>query len=109
MKHDISDIIASDTGEGVCLDELRPGDHLEIQTRSRCYHLLNQGDGDALIYGHPEYCPDPVKVKVSGSTWGGSMLKQGFIGEGMYLQFRLPQRSTITTSRIVAIRPVVVN
>ena len=83
MKQDISNIIASDTDKGVYLDELGPGDHLEIQTRSRYYHLFNQGGGEVLISGHPEYCPKPVQVRVSGSTWGGSMLKQGFIGEGI--------------------------
>lgn len=104
---DMRDIIASDTDEGVYLEELSPGEHLEIQTRSRCYHLFNQGEGEVLISGHPEYCPEPVQVRVHGSTWGGSMLKQGFIGQGMYLEFSHPQHSTITTSRIVDIRPVV--
>ncbi len=109
MREDISSIIASDTDEGVYLDELDSGEQLEIQTRSRCYHLFNQGDGEVLISGHPEYCPQPVQVRVHGSTWGGSMLKKGFIGQGMYLEFRHPQHSTITTSRIVDIRRVVVH
>ncbi len=109
MREDISRIIASDTDEGVYLDELDSGAQLEIQTRSRCYHLFNQGGGEVLISGHPDYCPEPVQVRVHGSTWGGSMLKQGFIGQGMYLEFRHPQHRTITTSRILDIRPVVVN
>ena len=67
---DMSEIIASDTDDGVYLEELSPGEHLEIQTRSRCYHLFNQGDGEVLISGHPEYCPEPVPVRVHGSTWG---------------------------------------
>ncbi len=109
MRQDISQLIASDTNEGVYLDELAPGEQLEVQTRSRCYHLLNQGGGEVLISGHPEYCPEPVQVKINGSTWGGSMLKEEFIGRGMYLEFQHPEHRKITTSRIVDIRLVVIN
>jgi len=54
--------------------------------------------------GHPQYCPEPVAVRIAGSTWDGSMLKLQFIGRGMRLEFRHPVFRTIKTSRIVDIR-----
>lgn len=90
--------------QGAYLNELAEGEELEVQTRNRCYRLVKSGDG-AMISGHPEFCPEPVHVKVDGSTWGGSMLKMDFIGVGMYLQFRLPHNRVVTTSRIVDVRP----
>jgi len=58
----------------------------------------------ALAIRHPNYCPDPVPVRIAGSTWGGSMLKLRFIGRGMHLEFCHPTYHTITTSRDVEIR-----
>jgi len=58
-----------------------------------------------LISGHPEYCPEPVLVAITGSSWGGSMLKSGFVGRGMHLEFSHPAyRVPITTSRIKDVR-----
>jgi hypothetical protein len=57
------------------------------------------GGSQALISGHPEYCPEPTLVAIAGSTWGGSMLKQRFVGRGMRLEFCHPKYSTpIVTS-----------
>jgi hypothetical protein len=99
-----ANVVQSEIEGGVHLRDLRPGAILEVQTRQRRYTIVNQGGGDALISGHPEYCPVPVLVKIHGSTWGGSMLKEQFIGRGMHLEFRHPKFLPITTSRIVAVR-----
>jgi hypothetical protein len=99
-----SNVIQSELEGGVHLRDLPPGAVLEVQTCQRWYTIVNQGDGEALISGHPEYCPDPVLVKIHGSTWGGSMLKEQFIGRGMHLEFRHPAYLPITTSRILEIR-----
>jgi hypothetical protein len=63
-----------------------------------------RGDYRALISGHPRFCPDPVEVIICGSTWGGSLLKQYFIGRGMHLEVMHPAHQRIVTSRIVEIR-----
>ena len=99
-----SNVIESEIEGGIHLRDLPPGAVLEVQTCQRRYTIVNQGDGDALISGHPEYCPDPVLVKIHGSTWGGSMLKELFIGRGMHLEFRHPNFLPITTSRILDVR-----
>ena len=58
-----------------------------------------------MLSGHPEFCPEPVQVAISGSTWGGAMLKQRYIGRGMHLEFCHPDyRTPIITSRIQEIR-----
>ena len=97
-------IIQSEIEGGVYLDHLLEGAVLEVETQNHWYTIVNRGRGQALISGHPEYCPDPVPVRIEGSTWGGSMLKVRYIGRGMRLEFRHPTYRTIVTSRIVDIR-----
>jgi hypothetical protein len=68
--------------------------------------LIKQDGEQALISGHPQFCPDPVLVTIDGSNWGGSLLKRGFIGRGMRLEFRHPVFRRVTTSPIDEIREV---
>jgi hypothetical protein len=89
---------------GVHLRNVPPDTVLEVQTMNHLYTIIHQGLGKALISGHPRFCPDPVMVQIHGSTWGGSMLKQSYIGRGMHLEFRHPAYLSVTTSRIVEVR-----
>jgi hypothetical protein len=98
-------IVQSEIEGGVYLDDLPPGAALDVQTQNRRYKIINRGDGNVLISGHPKFCPRPVLVRIQGSNWGGSMLKARFIGRGMHLEFRHPVFRTVMTSRIVEIRP----
>jgi hypothetical protein len=100
-------IIHSETEGGVYLRNLPVEAKLHIQTENRLYTLINRGRGEALLCGHPEFCPRPVAVMIHGSTWGGSMLKTGFLGRGMRLEFQHPDyEKPILTSRIVELRHV---
>ena len=99
-------VIESEIEGGVHLSDVPPGTVLEVQTQNRSYTLVHQGSGQALISGHPQFCPDPVLVRIHGSTWGGSMLKESFIGRGMRLEFQRPAYLRIVTSRIVEVRAV---
>lgn len=96
--------IASEVEGGVFLDRLPEGTVLRVETQNRAYTLVHRGNGQALISGHPTFCPEPVLVHIEGSNWGGSMLKASFIGRGMHLEFRHPEHRTITTSCIVDVR-----
>ena len=89
---------------GLCLDNLKVGDLLELETKTRTYFIENRGNGQILISGHPKYCPQPTPVELYGSTWGGIILKPGFIGRHLSLAFRHPQHGVIRTSRIQEIR-----
>jgi len=99
------EIVASEFEGGVFLRDLAPATVLYIETAHHCYTAIVLAGNSVLMSGHPKYCPEPVEVKISGSTWGGSMLKPCFIGRGMHLEFKHPDfRSLITTSRIRDIR-----
>jgi len=98
-------IIQSEIEGGVYLRELPDESTLEVETLNRWYTLVVLRDGEALISGHPEFCPEPVRVHISGCTWGGSMLKMAFVGRGMHLEYRHPDyEGPILTTRIVDIR-----
>jgi hypothetical protein len=96
--------IASEVEGGVFLDQLPAGAVLLVRTQNRSYTVVNRGNGEALISGHPKFCPEPVLVHIEGSNWGGSMLKVAFIGRGMRLEFRHPEHRTIVTSSILDVR-----
>ena len=98
-------LVQSEIEGGVFLRDLPSATVLQIQTQNHCYTAVLVNEGSALLSGHPEYCPQPVLVAISGSTWGGSMLKRRYVGCGMHLEFRHPQYQTpIVTSRIKEIR-----
>lgn len=98
-------IIRSEIEGGVYLRDLPDQAELEVVTQNRGYTLVVQQDGSALISGHPEFCPKPVLVRISGSNWGGSMLKAAYLGRGMHMEFRHPEyKGPIVTSRIIDIR-----
>ncbi len=98
-------IIQSEIEGGVFLNDLPPDTVLQIQTMHHCYTAVLLGGSEALLSGHPEFCPRPVQVAIAGSTWGGSMLKLQYVGRGMHLEFRHPEYATpIITSPIQEIR-----
>lgn len=90
--------------DGLFLSSLERGATLHVVTKSRTYSLVVLGNREVLISGHPEYCPAPVRVKVQGSTWGGSLLRVNFIGKGMHLEYWHPIHKCITTSLILDVR-----
>jgi hypothetical protein len=94
-------IVQSEVEGGVFLSSLRPRTVLHIQTCHHCYTAVLLKDNLVLLWGHPEICPRPVTVAISGSTWGGTMLKTRFLGRGMRLEFHHPSyRTPIVTSPI---------
>ena len=97
-------IIQSEIEGGVDLGEVAPGTVLEVRTENRAYTIRYQGLGQALISGHPLFCPEPTQVTIHGSTWGGSMIKTGYIGRGMRLEFAVAASQPITTSVIRDVR-----
>ena len=96
--------IKPEAGGGVYLDELPEGSVLEVETSGHRYTIVNRTHGEALISGHPRFCPQPTAVIIGGSALGGCLVKARFIGLGMRLTFQLPTHRTITTSPIMQIR-----
>lgn len=91
-------------GEAVKDEPYLPvGKSVKVQTKNTLYLVENRADG-TYISGNQKYCPTPVKCYIQGSTWGGSMIKLGWIGRGQYLEVTLEEGphagKTITTSMI---------
>jgi len=61
-------IVQPDIERGVYLDKLCEGSVLEVETQHHRYTIVIRGRGRDMISGHPQYCPDPVPVRIEGST-----------------------------------------
>ena len=106
-------IAESELQGGIFIDKLPVGKTLKVTTRNSVYFIdrVAEGKEGLTIQGHPRYCPEPTPAYILGSTFGGSMLKIGFIGRGMHLEFSFYEnnnthRGTITTSQIQEVEEV---
>ena len=113
-------IAQSEADGGVWFNKLPIGSTLQIKTANRLYLLARERTGcqcgagfdfschclfsQWFILGHPTYCHKWTACRVAGSTFGGSMLKAGFVGVGMHLEFTTAEHGTITTSVIERVR-----
>jgi hypothetical protein len=97
-------VVRSEVEGGVHLRDVPAGTVLEVQTQNHLYTIIHKARGRALISGHPEFCSRPVEVEIHGSTWGGSMIMNQYVGRGMHLEFAHPVHKVIVTSRIVDVR-----
>ncbi len=96
-------LVQSEIEGGVHLRNLPPNTVLKVRTENHAYTIVHKGDGETLISGHPTFCPEPAPASIRGSTWGGAMLKESFIGRGMRLEFQCGNQPTVTTSPILEI------
>ena len=112
--HNLSDeingkIVQSEIEGGVDLKRLPSRAIVEVATKNHRYVLVMHSGGEAhseaWIAGHPRFCPEPVLVHITGSNWGGSMIKANYLGRGMHMEFRHPNfPGAIVTSPIIDIR-----
>ena len=97
-------LIQSEIEGGVFLTELPAGTRLEVRTQNSTYTIVLTSPEEGWISGHSHFCPEPVRVKLVGCTWGGSLVKTAFLGRGMHLEFLHPGfKGPILTSRILEI------
>lgn len=73
--------------DGIALRTLAPFDMVCARTLNNDYFifLLEPETGKALVQGG-RYFEEPVEATVSGSTFGGCMLKMGFVGIGLRIE-----------------------
>jgi hypothetical protein len=83
--------------------DLQPGSLVEVETKSRHYHIECLGGNAIRISGHPVYCPNPVSAHLEGSFDKEDGLEWGLIGRGKKLMFLLDDDRPVTTSRILSI------
>ena len=84
--------------EGVTLMALEACDTIHVRTRNSDYEifLLDPKSGRALVRGG-EYFAEPVEATVSGSTFGGCMLKAGWLGVGLRMEVSVNGQRTVTS------------
>lgn len=99
-----SNIAQSEIDGGAWLNKLEVGKGLQVETKNTIYFIEKRVEG-FFIHGHNRICPTPVEASIPGSTWGGSMLKMGFIGRGMHMEFSVNGK-LYTTSTIQEVTEV---
>jgi hypothetical protein len=84
--------------EGVTLMALKACDTIHVRTRNSDYEIfmLEPRSGRALVRGG-EYFTEPVEGTVNGSTFGGCMLKMGWLGVGLRMEIYANGQRTITS------------
>jgi len=84
--------------EGVTLMALEACDAIQARTRNSVYEifLLDPNTGRALVRGG-KYFAEPMEATVSGSTFGGCMLKAGWLGVGLRMEFYANGHRTVTS------------
>jgi hypothetical protein len=93
-----------DADGGIELRALKPGTILEVATKNNTYTLIPQASGEVMIWGHPQYCPEPTLIKGLGGAYTTGLFREGYLSPGMRLNFPNEGRR-ISTSRILSISP----
>ncbi len=99
----ISTVLPVDSDGGLELRALPPGTMLEVFTRNNTYVVIRQADGQVTIWGHPEYCPEPITVTGLGGSYKTGVFREGYLSPNMRLSFPLDGRR-VSTSRIQALK-----
>lgn len=88
----------SATLEGLALRTLNAFDTIHARTANSDYFifLLDPGSGRALVQGG-QFFLEPMEVTVSGSTFGGCMLKMGWLGIGLRIEFGTGSQRIVTS------------
>jgi hypothetical protein len=98
--------------EGIFLRDY-PNHMIQVRTQYTLYTFITrngapfvEGIATANDGGSVRYLAEQTGgILIQGSTWGGSMLKLGYIGVDMHLEFDFGKpRQCLTTSRIASIQ-----
>ena len=84
--------------EGVSLPTLARFDIVFARTRNHDYYIfiLDPETGKALVQGG-QYFAEPMEAIVNGSTFGGSMLKMGWVGIGLRMEICAAGQRIVTS------------
>src|SRR6266513_1032601 len=93
----------SDRVTGIDLRSLPAGTAVVVDTRHSRYRfvMLDESGRNALVEGG-RYFPRATTARVEGSTLGGSLLKVGWIGLGLFVELSFGDKRIIT-SRVCSI------
>src|ERR1700681_616725 len=92
-------LAARDWSDGVQIETCRPFERIFVRTHHNVYELIMlDGDaGDLLLRGGPRF-PQFQRVRLVGSTAGGSMLKLLGIYLGLHMEFQVDGQRIVTSS-----------
>ena len=96
-----------DEENGIDTRKLEPTTKIIVETKNSTYEMEILDDkGNVLVLGG-KFFTEPAKAYFNGSTWGGSMIKVGWVGYKMNMEIisRGSQILTTTaaqTARIIA-------
>lgn len=93
---------ASERDGGIWMKDVEVGQTVLVQTQNTLYELTKHGDHWMGLGG--KYFPRPRIAHIHGSTFGGSMIRMGFLGVGMFMEFSHPtdDKANVTTSAILS-------
>ncbi len=91
-----------DSEGGLELSKLRPGTILEVRTKNNTYTVIPQAGGSVTMWGHPEYCPEPITLNGVGAAYVTGVFRDGYLAPGMRLSFPSDGKR-VNTSRIIEI------
>jgi hypothetical protein len=83
---------------GLALEGLEPLSRLRVRTLNSTYQLtlLDPWEAKVLVQGG-SYFAQPTEAIVSGSTFGGSLLKTRWIGCGMRMEIKSADANVVTS------------
>jgi hypothetical protein len=77
----------SEIDGGLFLKNLSAGDRFDVHTQNSVYRVeVTDPQKNRVKIKGGNHLPEETDATISGSTWGGSMLKMGFVGMGMRLE-----------------------
>lgn len=91
--------LGSREGRGLTVMGLEPGVTLLVKTRHSSYRVTILDSAQRVVAVDGGVFPEGTVVTLSGATFGGSALKDGWIVEGLRLEFR-DGRRRITSSPV---------
>lgn len=86
--------------KGIDVTKLKPGTKIFVCTINNLYQITII-DGCKVKVKGGKYFDSEIETYLNGSTWGGSMIKLGWIGFDMHMEFAHFQ-CLVLTSRVQA-------
>jgi hypothetical protein len=90
----IGDLV--DDTAGVHLRDLPPFTNLLVWTMNSLYRVIVTHWPEVFVQGGA-FFPDPTLACIDGSSFGGSCLRVGWIGAGLFVEIRSGGRRIITS------------
>ena len=98
---------AASQADGVGLTDVDTFTTLVVQTDNSAYQItiLQPHTREVLVEGGA-FFPEPTRACLSGSSFGGSCLKLGWVGIGLHMEFHAEDQWVITSHvRTIAVAP----